>query len=163
MSSPVHCVVDASVAIKLFIQQDQSEQAKALFAQLSTDPRTELYVPDLFYVECANGLWQYVRRANYPAAEAKASLVRLQALSLQRVAIAELINEALEREIAHHISAYDACYVELSNRLQAPLITADHKLIRALAGTDYQVRNLTMFLPSNSGDETIAGRKDRCE
>ncbi|MEM6433604.1 MAG: hypothetical protein AAF773_07090 [Cyanobacteria bacterium P01_D01_bin.115] len=40
------------------------------------------------------------------------------ARSRQRVAIAALINAALESAIAHHISVSDACYVELSNRLQ---------------------------------------------
>lgn len=149
MSSPMRCVVDASVAIKLFIEQEGSEQAEALFAKLITEPDTELYVPELFYAECANVLWQYVRRANYPAAEAKASLVRLQALALQRVAIPDLVNEALEIAIAQSISAYDACYVELSNRLKVPLVTADSKLIRALEGTTYQVRTVTMFLHLN--------------
>jgi predicted nucleic acid-binding protein len=61
---------------------------------------------------------------------------------LQTVAIQEIVCEALEIAIAHNISAYDACYVELSVRLQVPLVTADQKLIRALAGTHYQVQSL---------------------
>lgn len=142
MSDPTRCVVDASVAIKLFIEQEGSAQAEALFDQLSTQPGTELYVPDLFFAECANVLWQYVRRVNYPPDKAKASLARLKALSLQTVAIQEVVSEALEIAITHNISAYDACYVELSERLQLPLVTADQKLIRALANTPYQVQSL---------------------
>ncbi|MFH7244145.1 MAG: type II toxin-antitoxin system VapC family toxin [Spirulina sp.] len=142
MSDPTRCVVDASVAIKLFIEQEGSAQAEALFDQLSTQPGTELYVPDLFFAECANVLWQYVRRVNYPPDKAKASLARLKTLSLQTVAIQDVVSEALEIAITHNISAYDACYVELSERLQLPLVTADQKLIRALAGTNYQIQNL---------------------
>lgn len=142
MSNPTRCVVDASVAIKLFIEQEGSAQAEALFEKLSTQPGTELYVPELFFAECANVLWQYVRRTNYPPDEAKASLARLRALTLQTVAIQEVVSEALEIAIAHNISAYDACYVELSERLQLPLITADQKLVRALAGTAYQIKAL---------------------
>jgi len=108
MTNPVRRVVDASVAIKLFIEQEGSEQAEALFAQLHTEPVAELYVPELFYAECANVLWQYVRRANYPAAEAKASLLRLKGLALKRMAIPELVSEALDIAIAQAISAYDA-------------------------------------------------------
>ena len=152
MSSPVRCVVDASVAIKLFIEQEGSKQAEVLFARLITEPDTELYVPELFYAECANVLWQYVRRADYPAAEAKASLLRLKALMLQKKPIPELVNEALDIAIAHTISAYDACYVELSRRLKVPLVTADNKLIRALEGTAYQIFSLTMFLSLNLSD-----------
>lgn len=142
MSNPTRCVVDASVAIKLFIEQEGSPQAAALFDQLSTQPGTEFYVPALFFAECANVLWQYVRRASYPPDQAKASLAQLRALSLQTVAIQEIVSEALEVAIAHNISAYDACYVELSERLQLPLVTADQKLIRALAGTAYQLQSL---------------------
>lgn len=146
MTEPVRCVVDASVAIKLFIEQAGSEQAEALFAKLGTEPDTVLLVPELFYVECANVLWQYVRRANYPAAEAKASLLRLQALALRRVPTPDLVNEALDIAIAHGISAYDACYVQLSERSRVPLVTADEKLIRSLAAAPYQVRSLMTFL-----------------
>jgi predicted nucleic acid-binding protein len=149
MSESVRCVVDASVAIKLFIEQEGSEQAEALFAKLGAEPDIELYVPDLFYAECANVLWQYVRRANYPAAEAKSSLVRLKTLALQRVALSELVNEALDIAITHHISAYDACYVELSERLRLPFVTADHKLIRSLEMTTYRIHSLSTFLSPN--------------
>lgn len=152
MSDRVCCVVDASVAIKLFIEQEDSEQAEALFAKLGTDSDTELYVPELFYVECANVLWQYVRRANYPAAAAKASLVRLKALALRTVSVSELVSEALDIAITQSISAYDACYVELSKRLRFPLVTADQKLMRSLAGTANQVHSLTTFLLLNPSE-----------
>ncbi|HZG38363.1 MAG TPA: type II toxin-antitoxin system VapC family toxin [Nodosilinea sp.] len=142
MSNLTRCVVDASVAIKLFIEQEGSAQAEALFEQLSTQPGTALYVPELFFAECANVLWQYVRRASYPPDQAKVNLAQLRALSLQTVAIQEIVSEALEIAIAHNISAYDACYVELSARLQLPLVTADQKLIRALADTTYQIQAL---------------------
>jgi len=95
MTDPIRCVVDASVAIKLFIEQEGSAQAEVLFGKLATDADTELYIPELFYAECANVLWQYVRRANYPADEAKASLAKLKRLSLKRVGIPELVSEGV--------------------------------------------------------------------
>ncbi len=150
MSDAMRCVVDASIAIKLFITQEGSEQAETLFGKLGTAPDTELYVPDLFYAECANVLWQYVRRANYPATEAKTSLTRLKALDLQIVSLPELVSEALDIAIAQTISAYDACYVELANRLDLPMVTADQKLLRTLQGTSYQIQPLTNFLELNS-------------
>ena len=47
---PVCYVVDASVGIKLFVDEEFSEQAHALFSHLAADPSAELYVPDLFYI-----------------------------------------------------------------------------------------------------------------
>jgi len=51
---PLAYVVDASVAIKLFVDEQFSERADALFAHLASDPPIHLYVPDLLFVECAN-------------------------------------------------------------------------------------------------------------
>ena len=45
------CVVDASVGIKLFLVEDLSEQADALFDHLADQPPARFYVPDLFFIE----------------------------------------------------------------------------------------------------------------
>ena len=55
-------VPDANVAVKLFVVEDQSVEARAFFALLETDPGVAFYVPELFYTEVANVLWKYVRR-----------------------------------------------------------------------------------------------------
>ena len=54
ISTPIACVVDASVAIKLVITEPLSNEAHALFAHLARDPAARFFVPDLFDVECAN-------------------------------------------------------------------------------------------------------------
>ncbi|HKZ84931.1 MAG TPA: type II toxin-antitoxin system VapC family toxin, partial [Anaerolineae bacterium] len=59
--TPLECVVDASVGIKLFIAEPLSNLADALFAHLAADPPGRLMVPDLFFIECANILWKHVR------------------------------------------------------------------------------------------------------
>ena len=45
------CVVDASVGVKLFLAEEGSDAADALFAQLTESPPARFYVPDLFYSE----------------------------------------------------------------------------------------------------------------
>jgi len=40
----LRCVVDASVGIKLFVDEPLSDQAHALFAKLTEDPPAELVV-----------------------------------------------------------------------------------------------------------------------
>ncbi|MBO1351029.1 MAG: type II toxin-antitoxin system VapC family toxin [Hormoscilla sp. GUM202] len=64
------CVLDANVAIKLYINQPWSDKAIALIDLLQADKLAKIYVPLLFYAECANVLWQYVRLASYTASEA---------------------------------------------------------------------------------------------
>ncbi len=60
-ASPFRYVVDASVRIKLFVDEEISEQSLALFSHLAADPPAELYVPDLFYIDCSNIPLKYTR------------------------------------------------------------------------------------------------------
>jgi predicted nucleic acid-binding protein len=46
-SSPLRCVADASVAIKLFVLEAGSETAERLVGQLAASPGAEIHVPDL--------------------------------------------------------------------------------------------------------------------
>ena len=136
------CVVDASVAIKLFVIEESSEQADTLFEQLASDPPVRFYVPDLLFIECANILWKYVRYYGYPAENARQNVADLQALALRSVSTADLLAPALELALAQDITAYDACYAALANQLHLPLITADLTLERKLQGTSINIRIL---------------------
>jgi predicted nucleic acid-binding protein len=119
-----------------------SAEAVALFALAGAPLPIELYVPDLFYVECANILWKHVQRSGHPVGKAQQDVQQLCLLRLHRTATADLASDALQIALAHAISAYDACYVALSRRLGLPLVTADDALIRKLAGAPFTILRL---------------------
>jgi predicted nucleic acid-binding protein len=126
---PPGYVVDASVGIKLFIDDRLSGYAHQLFGQLNADPPSELYVPDLFYIECDNVLWKYIRWAGLEQDVALADLENLSQLDLQVTSTADLMTDALQIAAHYSITAYDACYIALANRLDLPLVTADVKMV----------------------------------
>lgn len=136
------CVVDASVGIKLFLKEDLSDQADRLFNQLGEDPPARFYVPDLFFVECTNVLWKYVRHFGYPPENARRDVADLQALALRTISTADLIGPAFELALDYEITAYDACYAVLARLLNLPLVTADLSLVRQLQGSQVHVRRL---------------------
>jgi predicted nucleic acid-binding protein len=142
---PLRCVVDASVGIKLFLAEALSERADALFLHLAADPPAQIFVPDLFYIECANILWKHTRRSGFPVDKARKALADLGALALRRLPTAELMTGALDVAVQEAITAYDACYVALARRLSAPMVTADEKLARALGKASYDVHWLGEF------------------
>jgi predicted nucleic acid-binding protein len=149
---PLRLVIDASVGVKLFLREALSDRAEALFAHLASDPPAQLYVPDLFFVECANILWKYVRRFGYPIDHASQDVLDLQRLKLRSVSTAELVTDALHIGLEHSLTAYDASYVALAQRLRVPLITADERLAQALHGTPYDVHWLGDYsVPPASG------------
>ena len=142
MELPHHCVVDASVAIKLFVEEDDSTKADALFDALASNPNARFVVPDLFYVECANILWQYARRGECSAEEASRSVGRLLSLVLDGLWDALIVEDALALAVANDITVYDACYVAAAQRCNAPLITADEKLASKVGG---EVANIVLL------------------
>ena len=60
-------------------------------------------------------------------------------LPLQVVPTAALVERALTLATLHDISAYDATYVALGDRLSLPMVTADEALARLLQETDLHV------------------------
>jgi len=125
-------VIDASVGVKLFIQEEDSQIVDELFAQLVSDPPASFYVPDLFYIECANVLWKYAHQFNYSSEHAQRDLTALLALALYTIPSSTILNEAMRLALQVNISVYDACYAALAHKLDLPLITADQKLVQKL-------------------------------
>ena len=125
-------VVDASVGIQLFIDEPLSEAAYAIFEQLSHDPPAELFVPDLFYIECANILLKTMRRFGRSLEDSQADLADLRRLALRSTPTADLMEEALVLAADKNLTAYDACYAALARRLGVPVITADERMAQAI-------------------------------
>lgn len=128
-------VVDASTAVKLYLPEPLATEARALFGLLTTSAAVEFHVPDLFYVECANIFWKQVRKGALTVAQVSTFDADLRGLPLFRTPTFELTVAALPIATTYDVTAYDACYVALAQRLGIPLVTADQKLHNKLAGT----------------------------
>jgi len=113
-------VVDASVVLRRL--RWRSPEASAVLR------RGELAAPALIVAETANGLATDVRFAGLDADAAAALLREGLALPIELVPDCELVVEALRFAEALDLSAYDASFVALAERLQAPLATADRQL-----------------------------------
>ncbi len=128
----LRCVLDASVGIKLFIEEELSDKVQRLFTRLAEDSRAEIHVPDLFYIECANILLKYTRRYKRPLEDSLADIEDLSKLALETTSTAELIEDALSLANEKNLTAYDACYAVLAQKLELPLVTADAPLASAV-------------------------------
>jgi predicted nucleic acid-binding protein len=142
MTACESCVVDASVGIKLVVEEEHADKARRLFLQMAESPNCIFYVPDLFYVECANVLWKYVKRFDYSRKDAQAHLESIHALDMVPIEADTIATAALAIALEYSISVYDACYVAVSAHTDTPLITADRRLMRQLRKTAYQIRYL---------------------
>lgn len=128
----LRCVLDASVGVKLFVEEEFSDKVQRLFAKLAEDPQTEIHVPDLFYIECANILLKYTRRFDRPLKDSLADVQDLNSLALKVTSTADLIEDALQLAKKKNLTAYDACYAVLAQKLELSLITADVPMANAI-------------------------------
>ena len=128
----LRCVLDASVGIKLFVEEEFSDKVQRLFARLADDPQAEIHVPDLFYIECANILLKYTRRFDRSLEDSLDDIRDLSELAFTVTSTTELIEDALVLAAKKNLTAYDACYAVLAQKLEIPLVTADAPLAKAI-------------------------------
>ena len=128
-------VLDASVAVKWFLPPtaesltDEADQLLQLFIRREVD----FAVPDVFWAELANVFWKAIRQNRLTKAEAELALVSLTERKLPTVPSVDVIQVAFAIANAFQRSVYDSIYVAVAVQLNAQLITADERLVRALS------------------------------
>lgn len=122
------CVVDASVNLAWFFEDEKSSFSESALDRLATD---QVWVPALWLLECANVLVSAQRRGRINAAQHRTLVERATALPLlvdrEPVALSR-ISEMAEQSA---LTAYDAAYLELAQRRSLTLLTLDARLVAA--------------------------------
>lgn len=133
-------VVDASVAIKWFKQEADSAAARSLFAGSDV-----LVAPELIVAEVGNACWKASRLRLMTPAQVDAAAAALPRCFASLLPLAPSAARAAEIARALDHPVYDAFYIALAEREGAPLVTADQRLCKAVAGTgwDALVRHLS--------------------
>ena len=120
-------VIDASVAVKWFLEERETEAALALQSDF-LEGRLRLRVPSIFPYEVLNALAFSRRFRDRELIEAARDLDRSDFISMP------LFGEYFEHTVAlsarERITIYDASYLALAEALQCPLFTADETLLK---------------------------------
>jgi predicted nucleic acid-binding protein len=128
----VRLVLDASVALRWFVDQSDSEAAAKWLWRFVDDP--ELFVaPDLLRFEVYGGLARLQPRRD-PLWAARA-FNRFDRLGIRTLPTSiELFERGLNisRELA--VAGYDALYLAHAESLSIPWLTADQRVLRRLQG-----------------------------
>jgi predicted nucleic acid-binding protein len=122
-------VVDANVVAKWFVPERLSEEAVRLL-----DERHELASPDLLWPELGSVLWKKARAGQLTAQEAARIVQALDQFPVTVFPSRLVLEGALEIALATGRSVYDGVYLALAVALKCPLVTADERLVNALAG-----------------------------
>ena len=128
-------VLDASVAAKWFLPragEPLADEALALLRQYANG-EIEFMVPDLFWVEFGNVLWKAVRTRRIPEKAATQALIDMLDYSLPTLGGRGLAEDALAIAVSTGRTVYDALYLALAVQRGSTFITADERLVNALA------------------------------
>lgn len=126
---PDGIVVDASVSAAWFLQDEATPFTEAALQATATG---EVWVPALWLLEIGNLLLSAQRRKRIATAKRRelASAAAALRLRVDREPVSLLDLDALAAR--HHLSAYDAVYLELALRRSLPLATLDNALLAAM-------------------------------
>lgn len=121
-------VLDASVVVKWFVPEIHSDAARALLAQ----PH-QYVAPDLLFAETANTVWKKTRRGELTESQGRQLITDVGRVAVEAISCRVLAEDAHALASATGRTVYDSLYLALAIRLETRMITADDRLVAALA------------------------------
>lgn len=124
-------VIDASVAFKWLVEEEDSSLAIAMLSQ------GRLLAPQLLLAEVGNAMWKRIARGEMGDSEGAAVDLGSLPEIVTLISDSSLASRALELacELDHPI--YDCFYLAAAEQQQAVLVTADKRFLRKTSGTPY--------------------------
>jgi predicted nucleic acid-binding protein len=113
-------IVDASVALKWVLDEDDSPLARMLAT-------SRLAAPDLLWSECANGLWRWVRAGSLPKHVAHQRFAALRRAPVELTPTEPLLEPALALAIELDHPIYDCVYLALALIRGVRVVSADRR------------------------------------
>ena len=124
-------IVDASVALKWIVLEDDSGAAMELLG------RDDLASPDLLLIELGNALWNKKRQSELDGGETLPIRLALAASLVDLVNDASIIPVALDMAVTLNHAIYDCVYLALAVQTEDVLITADRKFVNKVLASRY--------------------------
>ena len=118
-------VLDASVMLKWFMQENHSDKAKSI-KDAHLRGRFTITIPDIAIYEIGNAL-RY--EPEFSPKEISRAVTELYELNLDIIApLPDIIGPTAEIACQSEITFYDAFYIALAKELNLQFVTADEKL-----------------------------------
>lgn len=125
---PKAVIIDASVALKWYIEERESDRAKRWYKRIETGQALGV-VPEYFFLEVSNVL---LTRHQMSFDDVYDVIVDLERLGLDRIPMVRVPLPAVIRLASKlSVTTYDALYLELALELNYPLLTTDRELLVA--------------------------------
>ena len=125
-------MVDASVVVKLFVDEPGSAEAERLVID-----GHELVAPELLLLEVANALHRKLQAQAILTDDLLPAIDRMQRSLLDLRPVSASVRRAVELALIIDHPVYDCLYLALAEQLRAPLVTADRRFLDAATRAGY--------------------------
>jgi len=121
------------------VQEEDTAAAQALLLQ-----ETYWLAPEFLMLELANVLSAKVARAQFGRGEARSGLDFVRSTVGRLVPDRDLLDQAFQLATEMNHPIYDCMYLACAVREDAPMVTADKRLLRKLAPTPFFHRAIAL-------------------
>lgn len=128
MSSTPGFVLDCSVALGAFFEDEQDDYSLAVWRSLAD---AQAWVPALWHLEMGNILSRALRAGRIGAAALDEARARIEVIGLRSLPLDGDARHWVQRSTDWGLTAYDACYLDAALQLRLPLASKDKPLADA--------------------------------
>ncbi len=138
-------VVDASVAVKWYLRDEEYLSAADLLFDHHKAGQVELAAPRQIRVEVASSFRRAALRGRISVPEVEDLVIDWMGIDLTLVDNEPLLLEATRLWIRHGCTLFDGLYIACAAQTQAPLVTADERLLRTIGNRPELVLSLASY------------------
>ena len=131
------CVVDASVAVKWYVPEENADHALSLLAR-QEHGEISLHVPELFFAEVGNIVWKKQRTGQLLRMQADLIVGSLLQVPYHVHSLPGLLPHAVTLACELDQTVYDAIYLSLALSLRSQVITADSRFRNRLEASPFR-------------------------
>ena len=132
-------VIDASVAVKWFVEEEFSELVDRLL-----ESGHELLAPRLMASEVSNALSRKARRGELERDRAAALTATIPRMVVKWADDERICPDAVRLSMAVELPLYDCVYLALAQQTGGILVTADNRFLNAVARTEHREDMLSL-------------------
>lgn len=133
-NNPPRYIVDASVAVKWYLRDEEHVNEAEAMLTAFTEDRIALLAPDHIRYEIVNAIRNGLRRQRLDSRVGRMAVTDFLLLGIPTVGENAVLVSAYDYALHFDCALYDALYLVLADRAQCPFVHADRRLRNTLAG-----------------------------
>ena len=124
-------VVDSGIAVKWFIEEEDSDEAQLVLDEYEND-KLSFLAPTLIYAEFGNIIWKKLIFRGIESTDADLAIKKFKNISFLLTPTSVLFDDTFKIAVQYKRTFYDSLYLALSVKENCEFVTADEKFYNSV-------------------------------